>query len=90
LASWIGMLPGTIMYVYIGSAFKSLAEVAGEREKSALEHVFFWGGLVVAIVVAVFVTRVARRALKEAAPEIEAADGPPASQAGAETEDSHE
>lgn len=90
LASWIGMLPGTIMYVYIGSAFKSLAEVAGEREKSALEHVFFWGGLVVAIVVAVFVTRVARRALKEAAPEIEAADGPPASQAGAGTEASHE
>src|SRR5687767_9949031 len=25
LASWIGMLPGTIMYVYLGSAGKSLA-----------------------------------------------------------------
>ncbi len=28
LASWIGMLPGTLMYVYLGSALESLAEVA--------------------------------------------------------------
>ncbi len=74
LASWVGMLPGTVMYVYIGSAFKSLAEVTAQREKSALEYVFFWGGLVVAVAVAVFVTRVARRALREAAPQLDAPD----------------
>ncbi len=31
LASWIGMLPGTIMYVYLGSAAKSLADAAVGR-----------------------------------------------------------
>jgi uncharacterized membrane protein YdjX (TVP38/TMEM64 family) len=66
LASWIGMLPGTIMFVYLGSAFKSLAEVTAGREKTAAEHIFFWAGLAVAIIVAVFVTRVARKALKSA------------------------
>ena len=29
LASWIGMLPGTLLYVYLGSAAKNLADVAG-------------------------------------------------------------
>src|SRR5262249_14167349 len=28
LASWIGMLPGTVMYVYLGSTVKELADVA--------------------------------------------------------------
>src|ERR687883_71015 len=28
LASWVGMLPGTVMYVYLGSTVKELADVA--------------------------------------------------------------
>jgi uncharacterized membrane protein YdjX (TVP38/TMEM64 family) len=69
LASWIGMLPGTLMYVYFGSTLKSLAEAAAGKEgKSTLETVFFIGGLVVALVVVVFVTRVARKALARAVP----------------------
>ena len=70
LASWIGMLPGTIMFVYFGSALGSLADAFAQRgEKSTAEVVMFWVGMAVAIAVTVFVTRIARRALKEAVPD---------------------
>ena len=67
LASWIGMLPGTVMYVYLGSALKSLADVAaGAPEGGTPQTVFFVVGLVMTIVATVVITRVARRALDEA------------------------
>lgn len=70
LASWIGMIPGTIMYVYLGSALKSLAEVAtGSPEGGMSQKVFFAVGLVMTIVATVVITRVARRALNEAVAE---------------------
>ena len=66
LASWIGMLPGTVMYVYLGSAAKSLADLAaGKVEGGWEQRVLFSVGLVVTVIVTVFVTRIARRALKE-------------------------
>jgi uncharacterized membrane protein YdjX (TVP38/TMEM64 family) len=70
LGSWIGMIPGTVMYVYLGAGLRSLADVAaGDVEQGAARKVFFGFGLVVTIIVTVFVTRVARRALKQAAPD---------------------
>jgi uncharacterized membrane protein YdjX (TVP38/TMEM64 family) len=67
LASWIGMLPGTLMYVYLGSALKSLADVAaGAPKGGAPQTVFFVAGLVMTVVATVVVTRVARRALNDA------------------------
>lgn len=67
LASWIGMLPGTVMYVYLGSAAKSLADLAaGKVEEGWEQRVLFGVGLVVTVVVTVIVTRIARSALKEA------------------------
>ena len=60
LASWIGMMPGTVMYVYIGS----LARVgAAGEEKSAAELALYGVGLVATLAVTVFITRIARRAL---------------------------
>ena len=60
LASWIGMMPGTIMYVYLGS----LAQAAtGERERTTGEWVLYGVGLLATVVVTVFVTRVAKKAL---------------------------
>src|SRR5918999_2625750 len=42
LASWIGMLPGTIMYVYLGSAARSLATLlSGETPRSAGQQALF-------------------------------------------------
>ncbi len=66
LASWLGMIPGTIMYVYFGSVMGSFAQVAaGRSEKSPVEWIFFGAGLVIAVGVTLFVTRLARRALKQ-------------------------
>jgi uncharacterized membrane protein YdjX (TVP38/TMEM64 family) len=70
LASWIGMIPGTIMYVYFGAGLRSLTDVAsGKLEKSTAGTIFFWVGLIATIVVTLFVTNVARKALKNAVPQ---------------------
>lgn len=67
-ASWIGMLPGTLMYVYFGSLAKTLSAVATDCpdcERSALQWAIYALGLVATVAVTVVITRVARRALKE-------------------------
>lgn len=58
VASWIGMMPGTVMYVYLGS----IARAAGEHRTPA-EWALYVVGLLATITVTVFVTRIARRAL---------------------------
>lgn len=70
LASWIGMLPGTLLYVYIGSALQSLAEVETPTDDGGVtQKVLFWLGLAATFLVTVFVTRLARQALRTAVPE---------------------
>ncbi|MHC4110209.1 MAG: TVP38/TMEM64 family protein [Planctomycetota bacterium] len=70
LASWIGMLPGTIMYIYFGATLRSLADAAtGNVETGTAGKIFFWFGLAATIVVTLFVTSLARKALKQAVPE---------------------
>lgn len=60
LASWIGMIPGTVMYVYLGS----LAHVgAAHRQRTAGEWILYGVGLLALIAVTVFVTRIAKKAL---------------------------
>jgi len=72
LASWIGMLPGTIMYVYLGSAAQNLAALStGQATGGAERHVLFGLGLLATVVVTVFVTKLARKALDEIAPTTE-------------------
>jgi len=66
LASWIGMMPGTFLYVYIGSAGK--AAVAAAAGSEAVKHGWeYWTflsiGLVATIIVTVWVTKIARDAL---------------------------
>lgn len=68
LASWFGMLPGTLMYVYIGAGLRSLADAAaGKVETGPLGRVFFWLGLLATIAVTIYITNIARKALKQAA-----------------------
>lgn len=61
LASWIGMMPGTVMYVYLGS----LARAAGDCSRTPAEWALYGVGLAATIVVTVFVTRLARAALAQ-------------------------
>ncbi|HEY2250416.1 MAG TPA: TVP38/TMEM64 family protein [Planctomycetaceae bacterium] len=69
VASWMGMLPGTMLYVYLGSTAGQLADVlAGTVGKSSgikspAQQVFFYAGLAATVVVTVLITRIARRAL---------------------------
>jgi uncharacterized membrane protein YdjX (TVP38/TMEM64 family) len=64
LASWIGMLPGAVLYVYIGTAAHSITSIAaGKKETSAAEQVFFGVGLVATALVVALLVRLARKSL---------------------------
>jgi uncharacterized membrane protein YdjX (TVP38/TMEM64 family) len=70
LASWIGMIPGTCLYVYIGTASKAAVSAAagGEAMKHGWQYWTFTGvGLAATIVVTVWVTKIARDALQNTA-----------------------
>jgi len=60
LASWIGMMPGTFLYVYLGSLGKAASEAGS---KSPVEWSLYGVGLLATIGVTLFVTKLARRAL---------------------------
>lgn len=60
LASWIGMMPGTVIYVYLGSLAR--AGVAN-HERTPTEWALYGVGLIATVAVTVVVTRIARRAL---------------------------
>jgi len=62
IASWIGMMPGTVMYVYLGSVAGTLAG-AGGASRTPAEWALYAVGLAATIGVTVYVTRLARRAL---------------------------
>lgn len=67
LASWIGMLPGTVMYVYIGAGLRSITEIAADNvETTAQGRILFWFGLIATVVVTILITRIARKAIKQA------------------------
>jgi uncharacterized membrane protein YdjX (TVP38/TMEM64 family) len=66
LASWLGMVPGTLMYIYLGSAAQNLAALlSGEVRRTPGQQVMFAVGLVATVAVTTIVTRTARRALRE-------------------------
>lgn len=67
LASWIGMMPGTFLYVYIGTAGKAAVSAAagGEAIKHGWQYWAFMSvGLTATIIVTIWVTKIARDALK--------------------------
>ena len=73
LASWTGMMPGTVMYVYLGS----LVNVgAGHRQRTTGEWVLYGVGLLATIVLTVFVTRLAKKALAKKISGSEAGHNP--------------
>lgn len=62
-ASWLAMLPGTLLYVYLGS----LARVGVKgAEKSPAEWALYGVGLLATVLVTVIITKMTRRAIKSA------------------------
>lgn len=66
LASWIGMMPGTVLYVYIGSLAGNLTAI-GAGTSNGVVGTAQWGfrivGLLATIAVTVYITRISKRAL---------------------------
>ena len=63
LASFVGMAPGSALYVYLGYAGK--ATLSGKSEHSAVEVVFLAVGLAATVAVSVYVTRLAKKKLAQ-------------------------
>jgi uncharacterized membrane protein YdjX (TVP38/TMEM64 family) len=64
LGSWIGMLPGTILYVYVGSTMRQLADVfSGGGIHSPAQQGLFYLGLVATLIIVIVISRIARSAL---------------------------
>jgi uncharacterized membrane protein YdjX (TVP38/TMEM64 family) len=66
LASAVGMLPGTAMYVYLGSLAGELA-AGSARARTPLDWAFYGLGLVATVAVTVYLTRLARATLSRRA-----------------------
>ena len=59
-ASWVGMLPGTFLYVYLGAAGKEASSGSGA---GPWKWALFGAGLVATIVVTIWISRVAKNAV---------------------------
>ena len=63
-ASWIGMIPGTILYVYIGSLAGEIAKLGNEgHARTPGEWILYVVGLIATAAVTIYITRIARAAL---------------------------
>ena len=80
LASWICMLPGTLLYVYLGYAASQAAGGAG-RSAGWLHWTLVGVGLAIILLVTIYITRLAKRALANASgvadmPQADHSSGP--------------
>ncbi|NET48010.1 MAG: TVP38/TMEM64 family protein [Merismopedia sp. SIO2A8] len=65
MLGFIGMVPGTFLYTYIGATAGDLAQAVsgGGGSESLAQRVLLWVGLGATFLVTVFITRIARKAL---------------------------
>lgn len=69
LASWIGMFPATVLYVYFGTTIQNIAAlIAGDFEGGVAQGALLAAGLVATVIVAGLVARIARRAIADGLP----------------------
>ncbi len=68
LASGIGMMPGILVYVYLGTLGRAGLETAAgtETERTPLEWTLLVVGLIATVAVTIWISRIARQALREA------------------------
>lgn len=70
IASWIAMMPGSFLYVYLGFVGRTAAGAASSAApagRNVWQYVLLAAGLLATVAVSVYVTRLARKALKETA-----------------------
>ncbi len=67
LLGFVGMIPGTVMYVYLGSLTSQCALIGTKAQptNAAVEWTMRIIGFIATVAVTVFVTRIARKALEE-------------------------
>lgn len=65
LASWIGMLPATVLYVYVGSLAKNVSQLLHGVEHGVGGRSLLAGGFLATAALTVVITRKANRALAD-------------------------
>jgi len=66
LASWIGMFPATVLYVYLGSVMNDISDLLRGRPNSGMAGRFLlWGGLAAIVILVWWLGRVAKKALRD-------------------------
>jgi uncharacterized membrane protein YdjX (TVP38/TMEM64 family) len=66
LASWIGMFPATVLYVYLGSVMNDISDLLRGRPNSGVAGRFLlWGGLSAIVVLVWWLGRIAKKALRD-------------------------
>jgi uncharacterized membrane protein YdjX (TVP38/TMEM64 family) len=67
IGSALGMLPGTVLYVYLGSTIAEASQLAaGVRPTGLAGRLLYWLGLAASLLVVAVTTRLARNALRRA------------------------
>lgn len=82
IASWLAMLPGTFLYVYLGHITR--AALGEQRDRTLAEWVLLGVGLAATVIVSVYIARLARSKIQNqvaTSPETEASDMHEANQA---------
>jgi uncharacterized membrane protein YdjX (TVP38/TMEM64 family) len=75
LVSWLGMIPGTLLYVYLGSIAQNLTALfSGELAESPVGNSLLYLGLFATLVLTVLITRFASGALEQ---QLETSDSSP-------------
>jgi uncharacterized membrane protein YdjX (TVP38/TMEM64 family) len=66
LASWIGMFPATVLYVYLGSILNDASDLLRGRPNSGVAgRLLLWGGLAAIVILVWWLGRIAKKALRE-------------------------
>ncbi|KAL9227952.1 hypothetical protein vseg_003582 [Gypsophila vaccaria] len=70
LATWLGMMPITFAFVYVGTTLKDLSDVThGWNDVSSTRLVFIGLGLLVSVVLIMFIMKIAKASLDKALAE---------------------
>lgn len=69
LASWLGLLPGVFLYVYLGSLVSSVGHILSGELTSGTARMLTWAGLVAVVVALATIALFARRAINQAIDE---------------------